>query len=265
MASRDGEKYISAAIESILQQSYENFEFIIIDDYSSDKTWGIIKSYSRKDERIIPIRNKKPLGVGGSANKAIKIAKGKYLLRMDSDDWSFPYRIEKQVQFMENNPEVVCSGGYLVNCDKNLKEKGVRKYPLSHKELLKTILRWNPVPHPASIWRKSAVDKTSGYPTTLDTSSDYAFTLAVSKHGKIANIGIPLIKYRIHGASLSNAKMRKQQLATIYLSYKGEIEYGYESRTKDHIWRIIQVVTLYTIPTKIKRFFFNLLIAKTII
>lgn len=262
MTAYNAEKYIGLAIESILDQTYSNFEFVIVEDCSKDKTWQIIQKYSRLDKRIIALKNEKNLNAGGSSNKGLQVCKGKYIVRMDADDWSFRERIQRQVEFMESNPYIVCSGGALVICDENLKQIGVRQYPTSNKEIATQILRLNPVPHPASIWRNDAIKKTAGYPDKIGISEDYSLTLQISQFGELGNIKDELIKYRVHRKSESNSKMKYQQLVTVYLSYKAQLEYKYKPTFKDQIWRILQIITMYTVPAPIKRYLFNMLILK---
>ena len=105
----NSEAYIESSVESILNQSYTNFEFIIIDDASTDKTYDRLLKLIKIDKRIVLVKNKRNEGVTKSLNKALKIAKGKYIIRMDADDWSYPNRFKLQVDLMENNPDVVLS------------------------------------------------------------------------------------------------------------------------------------------------------------
>ena len=97
MSVYNGEKYLKKAIESILRQTYRNFEFIIIDDGSKDTSLNIIKKYEKMDKRIIVIENKLNIGLVESLNRGIKIANGKYIIRMDADDIAMKNRIKKQV------------------------------------------------------------------------------------------------------------------------------------------------------------------------
>ena len=107
------EKYIKKAIESILNQSYKDFEYIIIDDNSTDKTWKIIKSFANKDTRIKAYINKRNLGIPLNRNRGIKLARGKYIVWQDADDISKKHRIKKLYEFMENNKEVGICGSYI--------------------------------------------------------------------------------------------------------------------------------------------------------
>ncbi|EAJ7443814.1 glycosyltransferase family 2 protein, partial [Campylobacter jejuni] len=94
------QEYIVDAIESILNQTYSNFEFIIIDDCSTDNTYEIVKKYAENDKRIIVLKNEKNQGIVYALNRGFSIAKGKYIARMDDDDISLPNRLEKQVEYM---------------------------------------------------------------------------------------------------------------------------------------------------------------------
>ena len=102
------EEFLRASIESVLNQTYSNFEFIIVDDCSTDNSLEIIKSY--QDERIVVLENKENLGITKSLNRGLEIAKGEYVARMDADDISFPKRFETQVEYLKNNPQVIVCG-----------------------------------------------------------------------------------------------------------------------------------------------------------
>ena len=107
----NGEKHLNEAINSILSQSFQDFEFLIIDDGSTDHSKKIIRSY--QDKRIRFIENDRNLQLSRTLNRGIQLAKGEYILRMDADDISFPNRLEKQIQFMDQNLEIIASGSSL--------------------------------------------------------------------------------------------------------------------------------------------------------
>ena len=259
MPAYNAEKYIELAIESILNQTYENFEFIIVDDCSTDSTHKIIKKYSIKDKRIKLLRNKINSGVAKSLNNGLKICKGKYIVRMDSDDWSYPNRIEKQVKYMEKNPEISVSGGATVVCNEKLNPIGIRHYPTEDSKIRESILRLNPIAHPASIWRKDELLKTQLYPH-ITGAEDYALIIELSSFSKLGNIPEILIKFRVHTKSVSNSAIVLQQKVSLYISDMAVYEYGYKPTSKDKIWRLIQKISMYTLPPKFKRFLLNTLV-----
>ena len=110
MSVYNGERYLSESVESILDQTYSDFEFIIVDDASEDGTWQMLTTYVGRDSRIVLIRNKENIGLTRSLNKGLALARGKYIARQDADDVSVPERLAKQVAFLERHPSVVLLG-----------------------------------------------------------------------------------------------------------------------------------------------------------
>ena len=151
MSAYNAQLYVTKAIESVLHQTYRNFEFIIIEDASTDETFSIINGFKEKDKRIFIMRNGDNIGLTKSLNKALKKARGKYIIRMDADDWSYPNRFKLQIELMEKNPDVVVSGSYIEICDSQLKTKSIRKYHLDNATIRKHIFRYSPFAHPATI------------------------------------------------------------------------------------------------------------------
>lgn len=257
MPAYNSEKYISEAIESILNQTFKDFEFIIIDDGSNDRTWDTIQDYARKDERIVSVKNEKNLKTTATLNKGINLAKGKYLVRMDADDWSYPYRIQEQVEFMEQNPTVVVSGGAIEVCDENLNVKNKRKYPNSDEDIRKKIFRYNPFAHPSIIMRKDKVIEVGMYDEELPLTQDYDLYFRLGKVGKFANLDKMLIKLRTHPQSSSMSKEKEQERIAIRTRFKASKEYGYEMTLFDKVYSVIQWLSIYIVPGKIKFWLFN--------
>ena len=140
MSVYNGEKYLVQAIDSILNQTYQNFEFIIIDDCSTDNSSHILQEYAQKDSRIKIIKKEKNIGIKGfikNLNLGISIAKGKYIARMDADDISLPERFQKQVDFLENNPEITLVGAQLNLINEQNKITGEAIAALQHRDIVK--------------------------------------------------------------------------------------------------------------------------------
>ena len=146
----NGEKYLCEAIDSILNQTYTDFEFIILNDGSTDKTEEIILSYD--DPRIVYVKNETNLQIVKTLNKGIALAKGKYIARMDADDISLPERFEKQLKFMEQYPSIDVCGTWMRIIDK---PKQVWTYPEKHEEIKAQLLFNTPLSHPTLIIKKS--------------------------------------------------------------------------------------------------------------
>ena len=188
----NSEKYLYEAIDSILNQTYTNFEFIILNDGSIDKIEEIILSYD--DQRIVYVKNEENLQIVKTLNKGISLAKGKYIARMDADDISLPERLERQIEFMESNPDIdVCGTGYIALGKKRFIFKPLKKHEYIKIKLLFT----SPLAHPTVLMKKEIFDDyqyDEGYPK----AEDYALWIQLINHFTFANISDPLLYYRIH-------------------------------------------------------------------
>lgn len=214
------EKYLAKCIESILNQTYENFEFIIIDDNSSDLTVNIIKDYLLRDSRIKFLENNKNLGATLSFNRGLDIAKGKYIARMDSDDISFLDRFKKQVDIFESwhDLEVLGTGAVLIDHKEN--EIGRKQFPSNFKKISNIIKTGVPVFDPSVMMRSSTLKEINGFDNRLAPADDYHLWLTLFKQKKIiSNIDDYLIKYRLHDSNLSKVASR-EQLQKSFLALK---------------------------------------------
>lgn len=210
----NAEKYLSQAIESILNQTYKNFEFIIIDDCSTDKSWEIIQKYAKKDKRINSFKNKNNLGQSKTVLKGINIAKGEYFLKFDNDDISAEDRIEKEVNFMEENRDYVVVGSNLKIINEENQVIGIREYPKKDEEIRKIIYYKSPFAYPAICIRKKAIDKVN-YPTIFKYTDDYLLWWRLLKIGKGYNLDDFLVSYRIHSTQVKNKSLKIQLKETL--------------------------------------------------
>ena len=195
MSAYNAQNYLKESIESILNQTYENFEFIIINDGSIDKSLEIIKYYAKKDKRIIVI-SRENKGLIYSLNEGIKKAKGKYIVRMDADDISLHNRLEEQVKFMEKNKDVVVCGTSAIVFDDNNESKW--KVFTNEKRIKAELLFSSPFIHPTVVMRREIILK---YNLFYDKNYTYAEDLElwnrISRYNlKMGNINKILFKYR---------------------------------------------------------------------
>ena len=200
-------KYLNEAIDSILEQTFKDFEFIIIDDCSTDGSKDIIKSYN--DERIILLENETNLGIVYSLNYAISLANGKYIARMDSDDISEINRLEKQVSFMENNEDIILCGTWF----KGIGNDKLYVYPESHDEIIVKMLSYCAIGHPTVFIRNSILKHYNlKYDILMEYAEDYDLWSRLSTIGKLANLPEVLLQYRIHDNQVSKQKKIKQKI-----------------------------------------------------
>ncbi len=213
MPNYNGEKYIAEAIESILNQTFSDFEFIIVDDASTDKSWEIIEEYTEKDIRIIALRNKQNSWICKTLNIGLEQAKGKYIARMDSDDISLPERFEKQYNFLEAHNDTILVWGASIYIDGKGEKFGERKVETESENIDRQINFANPIVHAASFFRKN----TFRYFHHYRMVEDYHMWYQLRSLGKLANIAEPLILYRRHWDNIT--MQFSQQLKSKYLQF----------------------------------------------
>lgn len=193
MAAFNAEAYIVEAIESILKQTHTDFEFIIINDASTDETLSIIKDFS--DKRIVLIENETNCGLAASLNKGIRIAKGKYVARMDADDISSPDRFERQYNFLENNPEIdVCvTPMQLFGSETNASGVGL----VTDNEIKSELIWGTPTNHATMLMRTGKI-RTNNlyYDESFGVGQDWKFWFDVRDHVKIYSLNELLYFYR---------------------------------------------------------------------
>lgn len=217
MSVYNGEGYLKEAMDSILNQTYKNIEFLIINDGSCDNSLEIIKSY--KDERIKILDNIENKGLIYSLNRGIKEAKGKYVLRMDADDISFLNRIEEQVKFMEENSDLAISGTDALYFGKNIKSY-IRQMPKGAENINSYSLVLTPFIHP-SIIVKTDIVKRYMYDGKFKGTEDFELWVRILKEYKGDNLSKVLLKYRILNNSITRTEEKKikerfQLLSSIY-------------------------------------------------
>jgi glycosyltransferase involved in cell wall biosynthesis len=209
------ELYVQTAIESILNQSYTDFEFLIIDDASTDTTVTIIKSYH--DSRIQLIEKSINSGYTNSLNSGLKIANGKYIARMDGDDISYPQRFAKQVAFLEGNPEVVvCGTSYkIIGNNKQI------TIPENHDTIKIALLAGNCISHPSVMIRKKVLDEfLIFYDTLKEPAEDYDIWVRLLPLGKLHNLQEVLLEYRLHTNQVSKKRAEDQKKNDVEVKFQ---------------------------------------------
>ena len=203
----NGEKYLKEAIESVLNQTFRDFEFLIIDYGSADKSAETIKSFN--DAIIRLERNETNLGLIKTLNKGLGLAKGKYIARMDCDDISLPKRLSVQVNFMEKHPEIGICGSWVKVM--GLKQEFVNKYPQNHEEARAYLLFNTPFAHPSVIIRKEVMEKHKlKYDENYKHAEDYELWSRIINYAKVSNIPKVLLHYRMHDESVSKKNSSAQ-------------------------------------------------------
>ena len=207
MPAYNCEDTIGTAITSILQQTYTNFEFIIIDDGSTDTTLQVIRTFT--DHRIKIIQNKENKGLIYSLNLGLRKSNGYYIARMDADDICLKHRFEKQVKYLDKHKDVLLLGSGRILFGEGINSKR-QIYPEKDSDIRAYSYMANPFVHPSIIFRKTIVDSGLSYDQSYKYLEDYKFIFDVMRLGKVANIPTALIKYRISQQQISSKNQQEQ-------------------------------------------------------
>jgi glycosyltransferase involved in cell wall biosynthesis len=216
MSVCDGEPHLRESVESILNQTFTDFEFIIVDDGSTDATWDILKDYAKRDERFVLVQNRENIGLTKSLNRGLKLAKGRYIARQDGDDVSLPQRLATQIEFLEKHEHVGLLGSTYHVTD----EQGQTIATMHHPET-DTGIRWqmlfhNAFCHTSVMLRRDLLNRANLlYDEDLTSCQDYELWSRMLQHIRAANLQTPLVAWRQSDKAISNTRRdEQQQIAT---------------------------------------------------
>lgn len=212
MSVYNGERFLREAVDSILAQSFEDFEFLILDDGSTDESSAMIREYAARDSRVRPILRENR-GLIASLNQLIEEARAPLIARMDADDISKPDRFEKQVAFLAANPDygVVGSSSEDMDEDGNVTYHEGTGHPLTHEDFLATIGTGGQlICHPVAMFRRDIVRSVGGYHAAFRHCEDFDLWLRLASVTKLGNIAEPLLRYR-HSASQVSSRHATEQ------------------------------------------------------
>ncbi|MBE2199079.1 MAG: glycosyltransferase family 2 protein [Anaerolinea sp.] len=212
MSVLNGEPYLTRAVDSILNQTYPYFEFIIIDDGSTDNTWQILTHYAQADSRVVLIRNEHNMGYTRSLNKGIAQAQGEFVARQDADDISHCERLARQIAFLIDHPQVGLLGTLPQFIDANDAVLPIARYALltDNKSIQEELYNSNCFRHGSIIMRRTCLDMVGVYNADLEPSEDYDLWLRLAEVTELANLPEPLYLYREHMASESSKRRFRQ-------------------------------------------------------
>ncbi len=246
MSVYNGEKYIGEAVESILNQTYKDFELLIINDGSTDSSKDIIYLYD--DKRIRLINNKRNIGLTRSLNKGIRLSQSEYVARMDADDVSLPTRLEKQVKFMDANDDIALCGTWFQSIGNN--SDVVWKVPEHDEEIRCLMLFHNPIFHPTVILRRAVLEQFSlSYNPKYRYSQDYDLWVRMLAHSKASNLQEVLLLHRFHAQKIGATNSTAQEKVSNEVRLNLIRNLGIEPNYKDlHIHRAVTHADYETDP-----------------
>lgn len=247
--------YVSDAIESILNQTYSNFELIIVDDASTDGSWEIISEYKKKHPFTIRTKRLRKNRNGGgdvAGNIAFSEARGEYVARMDADDISYPNRLEKQVNYMQKHPSCMVLGSQAVVIDENGRVVGKKVVAKSHGKIYKEYFEFHPMIHPTLMIRRAMVKGNNLYDLRWQTNNDYLTFFKYLTMGKrFKNLNEPVLYYRIHGKNDSLSGIKKKFINSLKTRWVAVTEFGYKPSVKSIGTLLMQLVAFVVLPEKI--------------
>lgn len=257
MPAYNAQSYIAEAIESILDQTFADFEFIIIDDGSGDQTPLIIEEYAKRGKRIVFLQNSQNLKISETLNRGLEIARGEFIARMDADDWSYPNRLEDQLRLMRKNSGLVICGADIEICDQNLKPLNIRIYPRTDTQIRNKIFKLNPFAHSVTFYKTEIAKKAGGYDSNFNLAEDYDLYFRMGRFGQFANIPKALLKLRTHSQSLSARAISTQARLNFSVRLKALKSYGYKAGWGDKIFLLFSFLGILIIPNHWKFQLYN--------
>jgi glycosyltransferase involved in cell wall biosynthesis len=237
----NGERYVGETIESILPQSYLDFEFLIIDDGSVDSTPSILGRYAVRDARIRVLRQNNR-GVGCALNRGIHGSRGLLIAQIGADDLALPHRLARQVQFLDDHPDCVLVGGYLKVIDGRGRVIGLRTYPTSDRDLRNAMLSYSPFGAPSLMFRRTEGLVAGGFTVRFPTAEDYESVFRLAKQGKVANLPEALTSYRLHSGATKSQHTIRQLRDTLRARQTAYTEYGHRESFSARIVNIAQIL-----------------------
>ena len=219
MAVRNGGRYLCQAVESVLYQTLPDFEFVVIDDGSTDGTPDILSYYEGQDSRLRIYRQENQ-GLTLSLNRALDLAQGKYVARLDADDVSLPHRFSTQMGFLESHPGVGVVGSWAQYVDGTGKPLAVWQNPAEHGSMRWRLCFNNVLAHSSVMMRLDAVNAVGGYDPKLRYSQDYDLWCRLSDVVRLSSIQQVLVHFRRHSAKVSHQHRDEQRVSSLRTSQR---------------------------------------------
>lgn len=218
LTNYNGMPFLKKSVNSILSQTYKNFEFIIVDDCSTDNSYSYLKSLNSNHLKLI--FNKTNIGQTLSLNKAIKLSTGSFIARMDADDISKKERLEEQISFLRQNPNVDILGSQALIIDKFDKKIGQIDLPLKHSAIWAYSLMHNPFIHPTVMIKKKILEKFDNVYNDKFINQDYDLWSRLLINNKSANVDKRLLSYRIHESNMTKNFMKENIISNVLIIEK---------------------------------------------
>jgi glycosyltransferase involved in cell wall biosynthesis len=214
MVVHNGERFLAEAVESVLAQSLSDFEFVVVDDGSTDATGAILEGYASRDSRMV-VHHQANAGGSAARNRGFRLVSAPLVANLDADDVALPRRLEQQHEFMTQHPEVGVVGGAVTFIDASGREFGEWRYPLADAEIRRAFAHSTPLAHPSTMIRKDAFFATAGYRRLLSAAQDVDLWLRIGERHELANVPGVVLRYRIHPGQVTVRKCEAGALGAL--------------------------------------------------
>lgn len=206
----NGGATLRQAVDSILAQDVPDIELLVVDDSSRDDSPQIIDEYAARDTRVTAVHNQQNLGLAATLNLGLELARHELVARMDQDDEALPDRLSRQLAFMRDHPSVVAAGSFVYTMGRTRRNDRLVHVPVTPREVARTLPRQNCLYHPSVMLRSAPVLAVGGYRSEFRNAEDYDLWLRLSKHHDLANIPVPLLRYRLSPTGMTFARRWEQ-------------------------------------------------------
>lgn len=231
------ETYLAEALDSIQAQTWPDWELIVIDDGSTDRSSATAQDYAARDPRIVYVRQPQNQGLVACLNEGLRRARGQYVARLDADDAMRPDRLEKQVAYLELHPEVGLLGSSIESIDDRGDTIAITHVETDPDRLKRLLAKKNPFFHPSVMMRAATLKAVGDYSSVYPRAEDYEMWIRFAQVSRVANLAEPLTRYRTLSSSVSHATIRKQARDAFRLMLNA-IAQGYHAPTAIvHLWR----------------------------
>ena len=245
MATYNRANFIREAIESVLRQSYQNWELIVLDDASTDDTATIVRNYAAHDPRIIYAPAERNLGIAKNRNRGFALMHGDFVAVLDSDDlWNNPEKLTKQVAYLTENPTCVLVGTNVRTIDEHSDALGTFLYETADNAIRDQMLRRNQFTHSSVLFRAAPLRGAAApYPEYLIIGEDYALFLELGTHGTFANLPDIATSYRVHagGITKQRALLGARSHLALVKTYRNKYPHAFSALIKAYL-RILKSI-----------------------
>lgn len=249
-------RYLAEAVDSVLSQTLESLELVVVDDASTDGSWELLLQYAARDARVRAFRNEQNMKIVATRNRAFREANpaSRYFAVLDSDDVCLPDRLRAQVAFLDAHPDHALVGGQTRIIDENSRVTGHRSYPTDHDAIVAVITRYNPIAQPTAMIRRSALDDVGVYDERYPRCQDYDLWLRLAARFKVANLPQDTLDYRISETQGKKQHMRASLRHTIDIQRRWLLEPAFFRPLNVAYWGLEHALLLAPEPVVIGLF-----------